>query len=369
MSESAPDIAVGQSPPEHGHEHHVRQALEDSKRHLRRSALEVVGYLVFAYLLVRLVPTLTLALHSLTRVSWVWVIGAVALELVSELGFVFAWRAIVDPDKKLEEEGRGNRMADRVAWAQLGSGVVAGGAYGGMGVGGWILHRFGMPLELIARRQFNLQFLNTTVSALALIVFGVGLAVGVFEGESSLALTLVPAALAVLGVAAVLAIALHAASYAERLHDKRPKVAATIGTLANAVEDTKRLVVQRGHRATLLAAIVYLGFEVLVLWSAFLAVHARPIPGFAVVMMAYVIGALGGSIPLPAALGTVAGIAGMLIAYGVDHNPAVAAVLLHQAIALLVPFVGGTIAYALLRHRFGPLHNRRSEASTQDASK
>lgn len=45
----------------------------------------------------------------------------------------------------------------------------------------------------------------------------------------------------------------------------------------------------------------------------------------------------------------------MLIVYGVDHNPAVAAVLLHQAIGLLVPLTGGTIAYLILRRTLGPI--------------
>jgi uncharacterized membrane protein YbhN (UPF0104 family) len=94
---------------------------------------------------------------------------------------------------------------------------------------------------------------------------------------------------------------------------------------------------------------------VLVLWSAFLAIHADPVPGFAVVVMAYVIGAIGGSLPLPASIGTIGGIAGMLIVYGVAHNPAVAAVLLHQAIGLLVPLTGGTIAYLIIRHQLGPV--------------
>jgi uncharacterized membrane protein YbhN (UPF0104 family) len=40
---------------------------------------------------------------------------------------------------------------------------------------------------------------------------------------------------------------------------------------------------------------------------------------------------------------------GMLILYGVAHNPAVAAVLLHQAIGLLVPVVGGSWSYLMLR--------------------
>jgi uncharacterized membrane protein YbhN (UPF0104 family) len=41
--------------------------------------------------------------------------------------------------------------------------------------------------------------------------------------------------------------------------------------------------------------------------------------------------------------------------YGVQHNPAVAAVLLHQAIGLLVPLVGGAIAYVVIRRKLGPM--------------
>ena len=80
-------------------------------------------------------------------------------------------------------------------------------------------------------------------------------------------------------------------------------------------------------------------------------------------MMAYVIGALGGSLPLPASIGTIGGIAGMLIVYGADHNSAVAAVLLHQAIGLLVPLTGGTIAYIFLRRQLGPIRIRAGHSS------
>ena len=95
----------------------------------------------------------------------------------------------------------------------------------------------------------------------------------------------------------------------------------------------------------------------LVLWCAFLAVHANPVPGFPIVIMAYIIGALGGSLPLPASAGTIGGIAGMLDrSTAWRDNAALAAVLLHQAIGLLVPLIGGAIAYTILRRRFGPIH-------------
>jgi hypothetical protein len=39
----------------------------------------------------------------------------------------------------------------------------------------------------------------------------------------------------------------------------------------------------------------------------------------------------------------------VFILYGVGHDPAISAVLLYQAVGLLVPLVGGGIAYAVIR--------------------
>ena len=121
------------------------------------------------------------------------------------------------------------------------------------------------------------------------------------------------------------------------------------------MNDTKRVLFHRDGLTTVLGAVAYLGFDLLILWLALLAVHAHPAPSFAIVVMAYIIGALGGSLPLPASIGTIGGIAGMLIVYGVHHDSAVAAVLLHQAIGLLVPLAGGTIAYIIIRRLLGPV--------------
>ena len=245
--------AIAAVPSHHGPEaHHSRLALSDAKRHLQKSALKLMGYLVAAYLVLRLVPTLEKALHSLDHVSWEWLVGAIALEVVSETGFVVAWRGIVDPERVLERDGRGHRMDQRVAWAQLGGGLlVPGGSLGGMGVGGWFLHRFGMPAKQIAERQFTLSFLNTAVSALALIVFGIGLAARVFAGKHNLLLTLLPAAVAAAGIAAALLIAPRASTYAEQLRAKHPKIASSITALADAVADTRTLFHRGGWRSVL----------------------------------------------------------------------------------------------------------------------
>ena len=341
------------------HEHDPLRTLRDGERRLKTSAVKLALYLLVAYLVVKLIPALKQTLHSLEHVSWGWALGLIALEVASELGFVLAWGAIIDPEKVLAGGQAGRRMDEHVAWAQLGGGLLLpGGAWGGVGLGVWILHRFGMSTEVITEREFNLSFLNTAVAALALIVFGVGLALGILAGGHDLLLTVLPPVVAATGIAGALLIAHRVARHSERLRDGHPKISRAITTLADAVEDTEQLLVHRGGWRSVLGVLTYFGCDVAVLWLAFSAIHSDPVPGFAVVGMAYVIGALGGSIPLPASIGTVGGMAGMLILYGVGHNTAIAAVLLHQAIGLLVPLAGGGAAYAIIRRRLGLLHDR-----------
>ena len=71
-------------------EHHARHSLSSAKRRLQRSALQLAGLLAIAYLVLKLIPALKRALRSLEHVSWEWVLGAIALEVLSESGFVVA---------------------------------------------------------------------------------------------------------------------------------------------------------------------------------------------------------------------------------------------------------------------------------------
>ncbi len=336
---------------------HARHALRDVRRHLQGRVLKLAGLVLVVYAVLKLVPALKEALQALEHASGAWVLGLLALEVLSETGYVVAWSAIVDPQKVLTGDKSRRRADQHLAWAQLAGGLVLpGGSWGGVGIGAVILHRFGMPRKLIAERELNLSFLNTAIDALALVVFGVALTTGLLAGEGNLLLTLLPAALAGAALIVVPLIAPRLSSRATRRDAKHHKIATAITTLAAAIEDTKRLLSRGGAWTPVLGILAYFGCDVMVLWCSFLAVHANPVPGIPIVIMAYIIGALGGSLPLPAAAGTIGGIAGMLILFGVAHNTALAAVLLHQAIALLVPLVGGGIAYVILRRRFGPLH-------------
>ena len=196
---------------------HVRQRalvlLHDARGHLRGRALKLIGFLVFAYLFLKLVPGLEKSLESLKNVHLEWVVAALAVETLSEAGYVVSWRGIIDPENLLGRIEGSRHVGAETAWSQLGGGMlVPGGTIGSIGVGAWMLHRLGMSMDGVAKRQFTLMFLNTGVDALAIVFFGTGLAIGLFSGESNLLLTLLPAVIVVILLLLALYVAHHAAS-------------------------------------------------------------------------------------------------------------------------------------------------------------
>ncbi len=307
-------------------------------------------------LVLKLLPGLEGAVQRLAHVSMVWLLAALALETASEIGYVFSWRAVIDPEDALAQTAGSNRIATRLAWAQLGGGtLVPAGSFGTLGVGGWLLSRLGMQKGEIAERELSLSLLNTAVDALAMLVVGLALAAGLLSGSGAPELTVVPAVVAAAGLVGALLLARRLAARAERERGAHAKRSAALKALTEAVADVDRFLFHGVRVKSLLGALAFLSFDVLVLWTAFLGIHAHPFPALGIVVMAYIIGAFGGSLPfIPAGVGAVSGIAGMLILYGIHHEAAVAAVVVYQAVGLLVPLVGGAIAYLALRRQLDP---------------
>jgi uncharacterized membrane protein YbhN (UPF0104 family) len=333
----------------------MHHAVRAGETWLRKTGLRLLAYVVAAFLFIKLMPGLREAVEDLEKLSLEWLVAVFVLEILSETGFVISWHAIVDPESRLGGDGHGGRMDVRLAWAQLGAGMfIPGGSLSSVSAGSWLLHKLGLPFKRIAERQLSLSFLNTGIDALTLIVVGIGLAVGLLHGSRNLGLTLAPAVVAAAGVALACLAAARIRRHGRPEHPRHAKISAAVSTLADSVEDTRRLLVHKSGWKAVAGALGYLFFDVLVLFTVFKAINAHPAPTFGVVVMAYIIGALGGSIPLPAGVGSVGGMVGMFILFGVGHNVAVAAVLLYQAVGLLVPFVGGAIAYLLLRRHLAP---------------
>jgi hypothetical protein len=103
-----------------------------------------------------------------------------------------------------------------------------------------------------------------------------------------------------------------------------------------------------GRPAVIGGAAGYMAFDVLALGAAFHAFgHAPPAGDF---LMAYVLGQLGGLVPLPGGVGgTDGGLVAALTLYGTPPATATAAVLAYRAFQLGLPALAGTVAFAQLR--------------------
>jgi uncharacterized protein (TIRG00374 family) len=120
-----------------------------------------------------------------------------------------------------------------------------------------------------------------------------------------------------------------------------------LGALAGGVREG--LLLLRRHDPWLIAGLIgYLAFDVMILWATFHAFGSSP--PLAIIWMGYLIGELGGLIPLPGGIGGVdLGLVGTLVLYRVPVGAAAAAVLAYRGLALLVPSVTGAAAFLLLR--------------------
>jgi uncharacterized membrane protein YbhN (UPF0104 family) len=299
---------------------------------------------VLAVVLITVVPGLASLRSRFAHGDPGWLSLGVALKVLSGLAYVAAFRSVFC---------RGMRwgISAQIGYAELGANaVLPTGGIGGLALGAWALHRGGMDAGRIARRSVAFFFLTSLPNVLGVVIIGVGLAAGLFDGRASLALTLVPAAVAAGAIVITIAGARWAGAAAQRqaAHEgDRSRLVGALRTLAGGVEEGLALL--RSRDPWLYIGLVgYLSFDVMILWATF---HAFGLaPPLAIIWIAYLIGELGGLIPVPGGIGGVdLGLVGSYVLYHVSLTSATAAVLAYRAIALLVPMVLGTIAFILLR--------------------
>jgi hypothetical protein len=90
------------------------------------------------------------------------------------------------------------------------------------------------------------------------------------------------------------------------------------------------------------------GFQIAVLWASF---HAfGDAPPFAVIAVAFFVGMLANLLPLPGGVGGVdGGMVGALIAFGVEPELALLAVLGYRGFVFWMPIIPGALGYLALR--------------------
>ena len=121
--------------------------------------------------------------------------------------------------------------------------------------------------------------------------------------------------------------------------------------LGDGVSDALELI--RKHDWRLLGAVAYWLLDNLVLYACLAAFGHDP--SVWVVAMAYLVGMLANSIPVPGGLIAVeGGLVGMLLLFGVHPaSQVVVAVVIYRAISLWVPAVIGSLAFLSLRREIG----------------
>jgi uncharacterized protein (TIRG00374 family) len=316
---------------------------EFQPKSLRRRALQALLALLVLVAIVVFAPGLGEVRDRLAGGSPGWLVLATALEGLSFVSYVVMFGPVfcVGLSRRRSWEIGGSELA-------MGSLVPASGA-GGLALGAWVLHRGGMDAERIARRSVAFFIIKSGVNFLAVAVIGGALAVGLVGPDLSLWLTALPAVLAALSIVGVAI--LPALGPGERLEPDAPRfrrwLRATRRALIDGVTEGRKIVRSADLRV-LSGSFGYWFFDNAVLWATFHAFGMSP--PITVILMGYLIGQLGGLLPIPGGVGGIdLGLIGVLIAYGTSAAGTAAAVFAYHVILFWLPLIIGGVSFAMLR--------------------
>jgi uncharacterized membrane protein YbhN (UPF0104 family) len=318
----------------------------------RRGALPAVALVALAAAVVvaggplqAFADALSRALHADPR----WVAAGAAFELLSFGGYVaLLWLVGRRASARLGLRESTEMTLGGAAATRL----LPTGGVGGAALTIWALRRAGLGVRGATRTLLCFLVVLYSVFLGAIAVSGWLLALGLAHGDGPLALSAVPAAAATLAIAGGLALALRrragepaaqAPAGASRLVRVRTGLSNVPGALGTGVRDALSLV--RSADVRLLGAIAWWGFDAAVLWAMLHAFGAPP--ALAVVVLGYFVGQIANTIPIPGAVS--GGMVGVLLAFGVEADLALASVLAYRAIAIWLPAPIGLAALASLR--------------------
>jgi uncharacterized protein (TIRG00374 family) len=324
-----------------------------------RSLLTLGGFLVAAlaglYFLLPKLTGLQDTWHRIENGSLWWMLVAALFTAGMFFGYVAQFRGVF-----VRASGPtriGWRASYQITMAGLAaSRLFAAGGAGGLVLTAWALRRSGMPRRRVADLTLSFLVLTYFPYAATVLICGILLRTGVLAGSAPVSLTVVASAVAAVVLALGLGVALIPTDLQRRLDGwvhKRGRFAQLAQRAANAPAAASAgmrdaIAHVRSGDPAVLGAVLFWGFQVLVLWACFRAFGASP-PG-GVLVQAFFIGMLGNLLPMPGGVGGVeGGMIGTLVAFDVDTGLAVVAVLAFRAFTFWLPLIPGVIAYFQLR--------------------
>jgi uncharacterized membrane protein YbhN (UPF0104 family) len=318
--------------------------LAAQSRTLRNSIVSLAIFFALVVALLIGVPGLDAAADRITKANVPWIAAGIVLEALSCVGYVVLFSLVFG---KL-----GRSLSSRLSLAELAvNSVVSVSGLAGIALGAWVLRSKGFPVDRIAKRSVLVFVLTSAVNVAAVIVIGVPMWLGLLPGSRNPLLTLLPAVAAAATIAGTLAAAAWARRAAARRRLRGGRVTVALLAVGGGVEDALAMI--RAHDWRLLGAVGYWLFDNLVLYACIASLgHA---PSFWVVAMAYLVGMLANSVPVPGGfLAVEGGLVGMLLLFGArPASVMIAAVIVYRAISLWLPAVIGSLAFLSLRREIG----------------
>jgi uncharacterized protein (TIRG00374 family) len=317
------------------------------------TVLLIVLSLVALYLLLPKLAGLNKTWGRLQHGDPVWLGAAAGVEVLSIAGYALLFRTVF---------GRGNSRLGWAASIQIPlAGIAAIRLFAAAGAGGvavtvWALGRAGMEARVVASRMVANLIVQYAVYLAALVLFGLGVGLGILPGHGPFELTLLPAVLSVVLAGIVLSAVMLPADVERRLRriSRGPRwwrrlltrAAAAPAALGDGARTAAELITDR--RPGLIGAVLYWGFDIAALGFSFRAFGGHP--EFGIIVLGYFLGTLGSLLPLPGGIGGVEGaMIGSFVAFGIPASQAVIAVLAYRAISFWLPTLPGIAGYIALR--------------------
>jgi uncharacterized membrane protein YbhN (UPF0104 family) len=321
---------------------------ELSSRHLRTRLLQLAALVAVVVAIILIAPGLGSLRHRFDRASAPWLVAAAALELLSTLSYVVVFRAVFC-----------SRMSWRVSYLigmaeQAANSLLPAGGAGGLALGVWALRKGGVPASHIARRTVAFFLLTSLANFVTLIVFAAAFAVRILGHDTAPGLTFAFGIAAAAGIVLTLSLPAAWTRHSKRRAPLAPGAGRVhagarraLDTLDEGVSDSLSLL-RRRPAGVLSGSFGYMAFDLATLGACFQAFGHSPALG--VLVVAYLIGQLGGLLPIPGGIGGIeGGLIGVFALYHVPIAESAAAVLAYRAMQLWVPGALGSVAFVRLR--------------------
>jgi uncharacterized protein (TIRG00374 family) len=327
-----------------------------STKRLLQTGVIVVILLVGIYFLFPKLVGLGDSLDKLGEADPLWIGIAIVFSIASYATYIALFKAVVGGDALKFTWGETYEINMAGVAASL---LLSAGGAGGVALTYWALKKAGMGGRDAARRMIAFVSLHYAFYPLALIVFGLLLRTGVLDGEHSVELTIIPAAVAgVLLVIGALVTLIPADVEARLMPHAHGAHTRSFVEWASRVPETAgegfRFALSlfthpRKGGLAVLGAAGFWAFNIGVLWASFHALGIQ-VP-FAVVVQGFFLGMVANLFPLaPAGVGAVdAGMIGAFVLFGLPEATVFPAILIFRLISFWMPIPPGIVALFQLR--------------------